>query len=83
MVTTYTFERYNELKRTYPTLVLLVKSGDFYITYRDDAIVCGDVLGVTVTKGSGMVEMTMFPCVGCDTYLPRLIRAGYRVAIAD
>ena len=81
MATTDTLEIYNELKETYPTLILLVKSGDFYITYMDDARACGDVLGVTVTKVSDKVEMTMFPCVGCDTYLPRLIRAGHRVAI--
>jgi DNA mismatch repair protein MutS len=76
-----------DLKAKHPDAVLLFRCGDFYETYSEDAIVASEILGIALTKranGSAKsVEMAGFPFHALDTYLPKLIRAGKRVAICD
>ena len=77
-------KQYNDFKAKHPDAVLLFRCGDFYETYGDDAKTCADVLGITLTKrSSDGVQMAGFPYHALDTYLPKLIRAGHRVAICD
>ena len=76
------------MKATNPDAVLLFRCGDFYETYSDDAVVASQILGITLTKrnqkgSSGSIAMAGFPHHALDNYLPRLIRAGHRVAICD
>jgi DNA mismatch repair protein MutS len=75
------------LKGKYPDAVMLFRCGDFYETYSTDAITAAEILGITLTKranGKGKtVEMAGFPYHALDTYLPKLIRSGKRVAICD
>jgi len=77
------------LKAKHPDALLLFRCGDFYETYCDDAIVASKILGITLTKrnngkaGAATSEMAGFPHHALDTYLPKLIRAGKRVAICD
>lgn len=75
-------KQFRDLKSKHPDAVLLFRCGDFYETYEDDTKVCADVLGITVTENKG-VRMAGFPYHALDTYLPKLIRAGKRVAICD
>ena len=75
-------------KEKYPDAVLLFRCGDFYETYGDDAVVAARILGITLTRrnngnSGGDTEMAGFPHHALDTYLPKLIRAGRRVAICD
>jgi DNA mismatch repair protein MutS len=76
-----------DLKAKHPDAVLLFRCGDFYETYSEDAIVASEILGITLTKRANgtakTVEMAGFPFHALDTYLPKLIRAGKRVAICD
>ena len=76
-----------DLKAKHPDAVMLFRCGDFYETYSTDAIVASEILGITLTKranGKGKtIEMAGFPHHALDTYLPKLIRAGKRVAICD
>ena len=76
-----------DLKAKHPDAVMLFRCGDFYETYSTDAIVAAEILGITLTKranGKGKtIEMAGFPHHALDTYLPKLIRAGKRVAICD
>ena len=76
-----------DLKAKHPDAVMLFRCGDFYETYSTDAIIAAEILGITLTKranGKGKtVEMAGFPHHALDTYLPKLIRAGKRVAICD
>lgn len=87
VVETPLMKQYNEIKTQYPDAVLLFRCGDFYETFSDDAILAADVLGITLTKranGSAKtVELAGFPHHALDTYLPKLVRAGLRVAICD
>ena len=80
-------KQYFELKEKHPDAVMLFRCGDFYETYSEDAITAANILGITLTKranGQGKhVEMAGFPFHALDTYLPKLIRAGKRVAICD
>lgn len=81
-------KQFYDLKSKHPDAVLLFRCGDFYETYCADAITAAQVLGITLThrsnKGSqSSTEMAGFPHHALDTYLPRLVRAGYRVAICD
>lgn len=80
-------KQFFELKAKNPDAVLLFRCGDFYETYDSDAAIAAQVLGITLTrrnnKGAAATEMAGFPHHALDTYLPRLIRAGYRVAICD
>ena len=80
--------QFRDLKKKYPDTIMLFRCGDFYETYCEDAVTAAQVLGITLThrnnKGSvASVEMAGFPYHAIDTYLPRLIRQGYRVAICD
>jgi len=80
-------KQYNAIKAKYPGALLLFRVGDFYETFKEDAITASKVLSITLTKrGNGSESETAlagFPHHSLDTYLPRLVRAGYRVAICD
>lgn len=85
-------KQFNELKEKHPEAILLFKIGDFYEAYDEDAVKAGKILGITVTrkfnskdKGSDghTLKLAGFPYHALDTYLPKLIRAGLRVAICD
>jgi len=75
--------QYNALKEKYPDAKVLLRVGDFYETYQDDAKDLSKTLGIVLTKRNDSVNMVGFPYHTLDTYLPKLIRAGYRVAIND
>ena len=78
------YRKYCELKKKYPDRLVLFRFGDFYETYEDDAQLVSDCLGITLTKAHKTgLRMAGFPYHALDTYLPRLIRAGFRVAITD
>ncbi|MCD8572101.1 MAG: DNA mismatch repair protein MutS [Bacteroides graminisolvens] len=80
-------KQFQDLKAKHPDAVMLFRCGDFYETYSTDAVIASDILGITLTKranGKGKtIEMAGFPHHALDTYLPKLIRAGKRVAICD
>ena len=77
-------KQFDELKAKHPEALLLFRCGDFYESYREDAVALSEVLGITLTKrSSDNINMAGFPYHALDTYLPKLIRAGKRVAICD
>ena len=80
-------KQYFEIKSKHPDAILLFRVGDFYETFSDDAIDAAEILGITLTRrGNGtaqFVELAGFPHHALDTYLPKLVRAGRRVAICD
>ena len=81
-------KQFFDFKAKYPEAVLLFRCGDFYETYCEDAVIAARILGITLTRrnnGAGVKgdEMAGFPHHALDTYLPKLIRAGKRVAICD
>ena len=80
-------KQYNEVKGKYPDAILLFRVGDFYETFGEDAIKASQILGITLTKrangSASHIELAGFPHHSVDTYLPKLVRAGYRVAICD
>lgn len=75
------------MKAQHPEAVLLFRCGDFYETYGDDALIASKVLGIVLTKRSsatpGAIPMAGFPHHSLETYLPRLVRSGYKVAVCD
>lgn len=80
--------QFYEFKAKHPDAVLLFRCGDFYETYDDDAVLASEVLGITLTRRNNgntapSTAMAGFPYHALDTYLPRLVRAGHRVAICD
>lgn len=87
IVETPLMKQYFEMKKKHPDAILLFRVGDFYETFSDDAIVASEILGITLTKranGSAQhVELAGFPHHALDTYLPKLVRAGKRVAICE
>lgn len=87
IVLTPMMKQFLDLKAKHPDAVMLFRCGDFYETYSTDAVVAAEILGITLTKranGKGKtIEMAGFPHHALDTYLPKLIRAGKRVAICD
>ena len=87
IVLTPMMKQFLDLKAKHPDAVMLFRCGDFYETYSTDAIIAAEILGITLTKranGKGKtIEMAGFPHHALDTYLPKLIRAGKRVAICD
>ena len=88
IVLTPMMKQFLDLKAKHPDAVLLFRCGDFYETYSTDAIVASEILGITLTKrnngkGGQQIEMAGFPHHALDTYLPKLVRAGKRVAICD
>ncbi len=77
-------KQFFDLKAQHPDAVLLFRCGDFYETYCEDAVTASRILGITLTRRStGGTEMAGFPHHALDTYLPKLVRAGKRVAICD
>lgn len=80
-------KQYYKIKQKYPDTILLFRMGDFYETFEDDAVITSKVLGITLTKrahgASGDVPLAGFPYHALDSYLPKLVRAGYRVAICE
>ena len=80
-------QQHRAIKQKYPDAVLLFRVGDFYETFGEDAIIASQVLGITLTKrnngGASSSELAGFPHHALDTYLHKLVRAGYRVAICD
>jgi len=80
-------KQYNSIKTKYPDALLLFRVGDFYETFGEDAIRASKALGIVLTKrrngAAAFIELAGFPHHSLDTYLPKLVRAGYRVAICD
>jgi len=80
-------KQYNDIKAKYPDAILLFRVGDFYETFGEDAVKASKILGITLTKRANgqatYIELAGFPHHSVDTYLPKLVRAGYRVAICD
>ena len=80
-------KQYLEMKRKHPDAILLFRVGDFYETFSTDAIDASRILGITLTRrangAASSVELAGFPHHALDTYLPRLVRAGKRVAICE
>ena len=82
-------EQFKELKTKYPDAMLLFRCGDFYEAYEDDAVEASRILGITLTQkarnlgDSQFYKMAGFPHHALDTYLPKLVRAGKRIAICD
>ncbi len=80
-------KQYNDIKAKYPDAILLFRVGDFYETFGEDAIKASKILGITLTKrangAASYIELAGFPHHSVDTYLPKLVRAGFRVAICD
>jgi len=87
IVETPLMKQYLEMKRKHPDAVLLFRVGDFYETFSDDAITASEILGITLTRRANgtasSVELAGFPHHALDTYLPKLVRAGKRVAICE
>jgi len=78
--------QFNQIKGKYPDALLLFRVGDFYETFGEDAIKTSRILGIVLTarnNGPGKIELAGFPHHSLDTYLPKLVRAGQRVAICD
>jgi DNA mismatch repair protein MutS len=79
-------QQHRAIKQRYPDAILLFRVGDFYETFGEDAVIAAGVLGITLTKrnnGSASSELAGFPHHSLDTYLHKLVKAGYRVAICD
>jgi DNA mismatch repair protein MutS len=87
VVETPMMKQFNEIKAKHPDAILLFRCGDFYETFSTDAIRASQILGITLTKRANgsqkTVELAGFPHHALDTYLPKLVRAGLRVAICD
>ena len=87
VVETPLMKQYFEMKQKHPDAVLLFRVGDFYETFCDDAITASEILGITLTRrangSASSIELAGFPHHALDTYLPKLVRAGKRVAICE
>lgn len=87
IVETPLMKQYIEMKKKHPDAVLLFRVGDFYETFSDDAIAASEILGITLTRrangAAAYVELAGFPHHALDSYLPKLVRAGKRVAICE
>ena len=87
MVETPLMKQYNAIKAKYPDALLLFRVGDFYETFGEDAIKASGILGIVLTRrangAAAFIELAGFPHHSLDNYLPKLVRAGYRVAICD
>lgn len=86
-VETPLMKQYNSIKAKYPDALLLFRVGDFYETFGEDAVKTSSILGIVLTRrangAASYVELAGFPHHALDTYLPKLVRAGHRVAICD
>ncbi|MCX7834407.1 MAG: DNA mismatch repair protein MutS [Ignavibacteria bacterium] len=80
-------QQYRKIKEKYPEMILLFRMGDFFETFEEDAIITSKVLGITLTKrasgSAAEVPLAGFPHHALDNYLPKLIKAGYRVAVCE
>lgn len=79
-------KQYDEMKKKHPDAVILFRVGDFYEVFEDDAVKASDILGITLTsrkEGKTIHKLAGFPYQSLDTYLPKLVRAGERVAICE
>lgn len=80
-------EQYQEMKKKHPDAILLFRVGDFYEIFGEDAVIASDVLGITLTRRANgkksSIELAGFPHHALDNYLPKLVRAGHRVAICE
>lgn len=80
-------KQYQEMKKKHPDAILLFRVGDFYEIFGEDAVTASDVLGITLTRRAngkkGYIELAGFPHHALDTYLPKLVRAGHRVAVCE
>jgi DNA mismatch repair protein MutS len=77
-------EQFHKLKTKYPDAILLFRIGDFYESFSSDAHIVAEILSLTTCKSAGeAAEMVVFPHYALDSYLPKLVRAGKRVAICD
>lgn len=87
IVETPLMKQYIEIKTKHPDAILLFRVGDFYETFSDDAVAASEILGITLTRRANgaaqYVELAGFPHHALDTYLPKLVRAGKRVAICE
>lgn len=87
VVETPLMKQYNQIKSKYPGAILLFRVGDFYETFGEDAVKAAQILGIVLTKrangAASHIELAGFPHHALDTYLPKLVRAGQRVAICD
>ena len=86
-VETPLMKQYYQMKSKHPDAILLFRVGDFYETFGDDAIKASSILGITLTKrangSASFVELAGFPYHALDTYMPKLVMAGQRVAICE
>lgn len=86
-IVTPLMKQYNQIKARHPQALLLFRVGDFYETFAEDAVIASKILGIVLTArkngSAGAVELAGFPHHSLDTYLPKLVRAGQRVAICD
>ena len=86
-VETPLMKQYNAVKAKHPDAILLLRVGDFYETFGEDAIRSSGILGITLTRrangSASYVELAGFPHHALETYLPKLVRAGARVAICE
>lgn len=80
-------KQFGQIKAKYPDAILLFRVGDFYETFGEDAIIAAQILGITLTKrhngSASEIELAGFPYHSLDNYLPKLVKAGYRVAVCD
>ena len=76
-------ESYQKLKKKHPDAIILFRKGDFYYSYKSDAAVCSETLGLTLTIDEDGTQVLSFPHYSLDVCLPRLVRAGHRIAICD
>ena len=87
IATTPLMKQYFDIKSKHPDAILLFRCGDFYETFSEDAIIASEILGITLTRRANgaakSVELAGFPHHALDTYLPKLVRAGKRVAICE
>jgi DNA mismatch repair protein MutS len=87
LMSTPLMKQYAEVKAKYPGTILLFRMGDFFETFEDDAVITSKVLGITLTRrgngAAGEVPLAGFPHHALDAYLPRLLKAGYRVAVCE
>ena len=87
IVETPLMKQYNAIKAKYPDALLLFRVGDFYETFGEDAVKTSNILGIVLTKrangAASFIDLAGFPYHAIDTYLPKLVRAGLRVAICD
>lgn len=72
-----------QVKEKYPDAIALIRKNDWYLTIEEDAVKASEILGITLTKTQSGERQASFPCTDLDTYLPKIVRAGHRIAIVD